>query len=152
MMRPTLKSDRVPGIWGLLDAIVSPLLIVGAVTALAALVYRDPTMKEIVLLFGINAIMVVGFQSFVGNTGLVSFGHVAFMAIGAYGAGIVSIPALDKAYLLPDLPVSWLGLSLGSFLLFLWAGRPPRSLRCSPEWRSCACRGRRRRLRRSGFS
>jgi branched-chain amino acid transport system permease protein len=113
MMRPTLKSDRVPGIWGLLDAIVSPLLIVGAVTALAALVYRDPTMKEIVLLFGINAIMVVGFQSFVGNTGLVSFGHVAFMAIGAYGAGIVSIPALDKAYLLPDLPGFMARLELG---------------------------------------
>jgi branched-chain amino acid transport system permease protein len=48
--------------------------------------------------------MVVGFQTFVGNTGLVSFGHVAFMALGAYGAAIVSIPAADKAYLLPDLP------------------------------------------------
>jgi branched-chain amino acid transport system permease protein len=84
--------------------VVSPLLVVGVVIALAAIVYRDATMTEIVLLFGINAIMVVGFQTFVGNTGLVSFGHVAFMALGAYGAAIVSIPAADKAYLLPDLP------------------------------------------------
>ena len=29
--------------------------------------------------------MVVGFQIFVGGTGIVSFGHVAFMAVGAYG-------------------------------------------------------------------
>ena len=113
MIRPTLKSDRAPGLRGFVDAVVSPLLLVGLATALAALVYRDPTMKEIVLLFGINAIMVVGFQSFVGNTGLVSFGHVSFMAIGAYGAGIVSIPALDKAYLLPDLPGFMARLELG---------------------------------------
>jgi branched-chain amino acid transport system permease protein len=104
VIRPMLKSDRVPGLGGFLGSVVSPLIVVGLVTGLAAVVYRDPTMKEIVLLFGINAIMVVGFQAFVGNTGLVSFGHVAFMAIGAYGAGIVSIPAIDKAYLLPDLP------------------------------------------------
>ena len=64
-------------------------------------------MTEIVLLFGINAIMVVGFQAFVGNTGLVSFGHVAFMAIGAYATAIVSIGRLDKSIVLKDLP-GWL--------------------------------------------
>ena len=36
--------------------------VVGVVTAIAALVYQDATMTEIVLLFGINAMMVVGFQ------------------------------------------------------------------------------------------
>ena len=103
-MRPALRRDRLPGVWGFIDAVVGPLIVVGLVTAGAALVFRDDTMTEIVLLFGINAIMVVGFQLFVGNTGLVSFGHVAFMAIGAYAAGIVSIPVLDKDYLLPELP------------------------------------------------
>ena len=104
MIGPALRRDRAPGIRGYLEAVFGPLLVVGLVTALAAIVFRDDTMTEIVLLFGINAIMVVGFQLFVGNTGLVSFGHVAFMAIGAYAAGIVSIPVLDKDYLLPDLP------------------------------------------------
>lgn len=113
MIRPTLKRDRVPGVLGFVDAVVGPLFVVGLVTALAALVYRDSTNTEIVLLFGINAIMVVGFQVFVGNTGLVSFGHVAFMAMGAYGAGIVSIPVADKAYLLPDLPGFMARLELG---------------------------------------
>jgi branched-chain amino acid transport system permease protein len=113
MIRPTLRRDRVPGVWGFLDAVIGPLLVVGLVTAIAALVYRDDTMTEIVLIFGINAIMVVGFQVFVGNTGLVSFGHVAFMAVGAYAAGIVSIPAIDKNYLLPDLPGFMADLELG---------------------------------------
>lgn len=94
----------MPGTLGLLDATIGPLLVVALVTALAALLYRDDTMTEIVLLFGINTIMVIGFQTFVGSTGLVSFGHVAFMAIGAYAAGVVSIPVFDKEYLLPDLP------------------------------------------------
>lgn len=113
MIRPTLRRDRLPGLWGFVDAVVGPLLVVGIVTALAGLVYRDGSMTQIVLIFGINTIMVVGFQVFVGNTGLVSFGHIAFMAIGAYGAGIVSIPVADKAYLLPDLPGFMADLELG---------------------------------------
>lgn len=113
MIRPAFRRDRIPGLWGFVDAVLGPLLVVGLVTAIAAVVYRDETMTEIVLLFGINAIMVVGFQVFVGNTGLVSFGHVAFMAVGAYGAGIVSIPIIDKEYLLPDLPGFMAELELG---------------------------------------
>ena len=113
MIRPGVRRDRAPGVIGFADAVVSPMLVVALVTGLAAIVYRDQTMTEIVLLFGINAIMVVGFQTFVGNTGLVSFGHVAFMALGAYGAAIVSIPALDKAYLLPDLPGFLARMELG---------------------------------------
>jgi branched-chain amino acid transport system permease protein len=113
VIRPGFRRDRLPGSLGFLDAVLGPLLVVGLVTAVAALVYRDRTMTEIVLLFGINAIMVVGFQLFVGSTGLVSFGHIAFMAIGAYGAGIVSIPAADKDYLLPDLPGFFGRLELG---------------------------------------
>jgi branched-chain amino acid transport system permease protein len=84
--------------------VVGPLLAVGLVTAVAALVYQNGTMTEIVLLFGINAVMVVGFQVFVGNTGLVSFGHVAFMAVGAYGTAIVSIDPFDKSIVLQHLP------------------------------------------------
>jgi branched-chain amino acid transport system permease protein len=62
------------------------------------------TISDIVLLFGINAIMVVGFQAFVGNTGIVSFGHVAFMALGAYAAGILSVPITLRVIELPALP------------------------------------------------
>jgi branched-chain amino acid transport system permease protein len=107
VIRPAFRRDQAPGFGGLVGAIVGPLLAVGVVTALAAAVYSNDTMTEIVLLFGINAIMVVGFQVFSGNTGLVSFGHVAFMAIGAYATAIVSMDDIDKSIVLKDLP-GWL--------------------------------------------
>lgn len=56
----------------------------------------------------INIATVVGLYVFIGNSGLLSFGHVAFMAIGAYAAGILTMPVMSKALFLPDLP-HWLG-------------------------------------------
>ena len=38
---------------------------------------------------GVYAIFVLGLQVQVGDTGLLNFGHVAFMAIGAYGMGLM---------------------------------------------------------------
>jgi len=104
MFLPVLRRDAAPGASGFIGAVVGPLLVVAFVTGIAALVYQDATMTEIVLLFGINAIMVVGFQIFAGSTGLVSFGHIAFMAIGAYATAIVSMDPFDKSIVLKDLP------------------------------------------------
>lgn len=104
MFLPVLRRDAAPGGPGFIGAVVGPMLVVAFVTGIAALVYQDATMTEIVLLFGINAIMVVGFQIFAGSTGLVSFGHIAFMAIGAYATAIVSMDPFDKSIVLKDLP------------------------------------------------
>ncbi len=104
MFLPVLRRDAAPGAPGFIGAVVGPMLVVAFVTGIAALVYQDATMTEIVLLFGINAIMVVGFQIFAGSTGLVSFGHIAFMAIGAYATAIVSMDPFDKSIVLKDLP------------------------------------------------
>ncbi|MEO3830015.1 branched-chain amino acid ABC transporter permease [Actinomadura sp. B10D3] len=104
MFRLALRADRLPGPAGRLGALAGAVLAAGAVTLLGALLFLAPTMREIVLLFGINAILVVGFQVFVGNTGIVSFGHVAFMAVGAYAGGVAAIPMFDKELVLPDLP------------------------------------------------
>jgi branched-chain amino acid transport system permease protein len=113
VIRLGLRRDHEPDLSGLLGAVIGPLIVVGLVTLLAALVYADETMTEIVLLFGINAIMVVGFQIFVGNTGIVSFGHIAFMAVGAYAAGIAAMPVSDKELFLPDLPGFLAGFDIG---------------------------------------
>lgn len=42
--------------------------------------------------FMLMASLVVAIQAYVGNSGLLSFGHVAFFAVGAYTAGLVTIP------------------------------------------------------------
>ena len=51
---------------------------------------------------------VVALFVFVGNSGVISFGHVGFMAIGAYASGLLTLAPQMKALLLPDLP-AWLG-------------------------------------------
>jgi branched-chain amino acid transport system permease protein len=122
MIRLGFRRDQEPGRAGFAGALLGPLLVVGVVTLGAGLVYQDPTMAEIVLLFGINAIMVVGFQSFVGNTGIVSFGHIAFMAVGAYTAGILAIPVADKEVFLPELPGFLAGVELGMLTALLAGG------------------------------
>jgi len=101
-----LHRDRPAGAAGLLVGLLGPLLLAALITGLAELVQTmtQGTISDIVLVFGINAIMVVGFQAFVGNTGIVSFGHVAFMALGAYAAGILSVPITLRAIELPALP------------------------------------------------
>jgi branched-chain amino acid transport system permease protein len=52
----------------------------------------------------INLILVVGLYIFVGNSGVFSFGSIGFASIGAYTAGLLVIPADQKAILQPDLP------------------------------------------------
>ena len=52
----------------------------------------------------IRVTLVVGFWIFVGNSGVVSFGHAAFACIGAYVSAWLTLKPAMKATLLPGLP------------------------------------------------
>ena len=52
----------------------------------------------------VNAAAVVALGVYCGNTGIVSFGHGAFMTIGAYLSGILTMPAMLQKTALPQLP------------------------------------------------
>ncbi|WP_210529703.1 branched-chain amino acid ABC transporter ATP-binding protein/permease [Rubellimicrobium arenae] len=78
-------------------------LLMGAV----ALVFGLPGQRTATL-FGVNLCAVLAFQVFSGNSGIVSFGHTAFMAIGAYLSAWLTMPASMLRVTLPNLP-SWLG-------------------------------------------
>lgn len=47
-------------------------------------------LKTILIIGSINVVAVIGLTIFTGFTGLFSLGHAAFIAIGAYGAGILT--------------------------------------------------------------
>ncbi len=51
----------------------------------------------------VTTAMVVGLSVFSGNSGIVSFGHVSFVGVGAFAAGIMSMPAQQKATVFPEL-------------------------------------------------
>ena len=52
----------------------------------------------------INLVAVVGLYVFVGNSGVLSFGNVAFMAVGAYVSALLTMKPTAKAVFLPELP------------------------------------------------
>jgi len=86
-----------------LDALVvlaAPCVLVIATALLAT------TLSEANEIYALNAIVgvsiVVGLYVFVGNSGVVSFGHVSFVAVGAFSAGLMSIPVESKTGVLPD--------------------------------------------------
>jgi branched-chain amino acid transport system permease protein len=51
----------------------------------------------------VNVSIVVGLYIFVGNSGVLSFGQVSFVAVGAFSAGLMTVPSDVKPGVLPDL-------------------------------------------------
>jgi branched-chain amino acid transport system permease protein len=51
----------------------------------------------------VMATIVIALYVFVGNSGVVSFGHVSFVAVGAFAAGLTTVPEALKLSLSPDL-------------------------------------------------
>jgi len=66
-------------------------------------VYKDTAVRLFLTLM-----IVLGLQIFSGNSGVLSFGHIAFMAIGAYMSALLTIPPDIKKFTYLSMP-SWLG-------------------------------------------
>lgn len=90
---------------GRLAPLVALLVIVFAVALigdLAPIVLQRRVTQALVMLTAVVALYV-----FVGNSGVLSFGNVAFMAIGAYVSALLTMATGAKHVFLPDLP-TWL--------------------------------------------
>ena len=63
----------------------TPLLLIAiAAVVLAVGSAGGPTLERVATLALISVVFVVGLSTFSGNSGVMSFGHVTFMAVGAY--------------------------------------------------------------------
>jgi branched-chain amino acid transport system permease protein len=47
--------------------------------------------------------IVVALYLFIGNSGVLSFGHVSFVALGAWTAGVLTVPPTEKPAIMPGL-------------------------------------------------
>jgi branched-chain amino acid transport system permease protein len=81
--------------------------VLSAVTLIASLVFGLSGQRLMTLLC-VNLCGVLAFQVFSGNSGVVSFGHTAFMGAGAYVSAWMTMPSTILKTALPNLP-SWLG-------------------------------------------
>jgi branched-chain amino acid transport system permease protein len=77
-------------------------LLLAALIVLAALLAAlgPPALQRTVTEAVIKLVVVLGMFIFVGNSGVLSFGHIAFMAVAGYGSAIMTIPPAKKAVLL----------------------------------------------------
>ena len=84
----------------------SPVVLCGAIalivigTAVANSAALDRTVTEAL----IRIVYVVGLYIFVGNSGVIWFGHTAFMAVGAYATAWQDCCSATKALFMPALP------------------------------------------------
>ena len=51
----------------------------------------------------VSTSIVVAIYVFVGNSGVISFGHISFVAVGAFLAGILTLEAQQKDFVLPEM-------------------------------------------------
>ena len=91
-----------------LRAVWVPLALVVILGAMAVVSgFLSPELQYVAETGFVYLVVVVGLYTFIGLSGVVSFGHITFMGIGAYASALVSIPVITKQVLLPALP-HWL--------------------------------------------
>jgi len=100
----------------LADALSSWLsvIILLALLVIAATIFKNKSFTIVLTNFLIYTSMVVAYQVFMGNSGIVSFGQVAFFAVGAYTAALLSIPPEIKEVALPTLTPFLQQLQIGA--------------------------------------
>ena len=113
-MREFLAARRRP----FLGAVVA-----FALFAIASSLYATggDAARHIALVMIINGVMVVGTQIFVGNTGILSFGHVGLAGVAAYVTAILSTPASVKATTIGNAPFGLAKIQLSLPLAILLA-------------------------------
>jgi branched-chain amino acid transport system permease protein len=105
---------------------------VAAVVAVALVATSASRSNEIYFLNALVSVaIVVAIYVFVGNSGVLSFGQISFVAVGAFAAGVTTVPLESKAGVLPDLfpllrdhtignvPSLLLAAAVGGMLAFL---------------------------------
>jgi branched-chain amino acid transport system permease protein len=88
------------------------IAVVGLLTLVVGLGF-DATGANMATLVLLQMAAVLALSVFSGNSGIISFGHSAFMALGAYVSGILTMKAAAQGSALPDLPAWLAGWELG---------------------------------------
>jgi branched-chain amino acid transport system permease protein len=90
--------------------ISTPVILVAVLclVALSALAVNSGPFNQTVIEIFIRIVLVVGLYVFIGNSGVISFGHIGFSCLGAYmTAWLTALPAIKKKYTgLPDFVIN----------------------------------------------
>jgi branched-chain amino acid transport system permease protein len=81
--------------------LVAPAALVVAAGLVGAFASQANEIYFVTALISVST--VVALYVFVGNSGVLSFGHIAFFAVGVWAAGVLSIPETEKPATMPYL-------------------------------------------------
>jgi branched-chain amino acid transport system permease protein len=81
--------------------LAAPVLLVLVAAGLATLVSQSSEGYFIDAL--VKVAIVVALYVFIGNSGVLSFGHISFVAVGAWLAGVLAVPVAEKPAIMPNL-------------------------------------------------
>lgn len=92
-----------------LAAYSTPLILAAILVIFVGLatLFGDKALARTAAEMLIRVTLVVGLWIFIGNSGVISFGHAGYMAVGAYCSAWLTLRPQSKALFLPDLP-EWL--------------------------------------------
>lgn len=90
--------EGIPVLWPVLVPIVVVVLAAGLASGGSDVLQREAVVALI------NLVVVVGLYVFAGTSGVLSFGHISFVAVAAYVTALLTVPAILKENLLPHLP------------------------------------------------
>ena len=90
------------GVRGLLETYSTPVALSGILSALVVATWLsgDAVFAQTVTDTLIRVMLVVGLYIFVGNSGVLAFGHIAFTMIGAYGTAWLTLSVFKKSFAL----------------------------------------------------
>jgi branched-chain amino acid transport system permease protein len=108
MTRAAVSTSRPPVISAIAvarwlwvpSALSAGLALIAAATHYIAPADVESTVTQML----VNVVLVVGLYVFAGNSGVLSFGHVAFAGVGAYVSALFTIPVVEKEALFAELP------------------------------------------------
>jgi branched-chain amino acid transport system permease protein len=80
--------------------LAGPLIVVAIVGA----TMLAPADERVVVFFFVTLVLALAIQVFSGPTGIMSFGHVAFLGVGAYVGALLTVPPGIRGTIAPSLP------------------------------------------------
>jgi len=99
-----VNSRHNPLIGGLKAAAPTAGIVVPLAVLVALVSLGDQAMADAGIGALVDMVMAVGLFTFWGISGVLSFGHIAFVSIGAYTSALLTIPLTTRAFVLPALP------------------------------------------------
>jgi branched-chain amino acid transport system permease protein len=101
----SMSLRRVPELLGPAALVLAAALLGLGVSASLQTYFLDTLVKVSI---------VVALYVFIGNSGVLSFGHVAFVALGVWTAGVLSVPESQKDAIMPGLAHFLLHTNVGN--------------------------------------